>query len=114
MILAIDAGNSNIVFGTVSEGQVGTVFRIHTDQNSTAEEYGITAQMLASVQSEKSVQKDLTGEETESQHAEDTKTQDVESLRPETESSQDDMLAMAAMRRKTLQTIHSVSGRPRT
>ena len=63
----------------------------------TAEEYGITAQMLASVQSEKSVQKDLTGEETESQHAEDTKTQDVESLRPETESSQDDMLAMAAM-----------------
>ncbi len=46
MILAIDAGNSNIVFGTVSEGQIGTVFRIHTDQNSTAEEYGIKLKQL--------------------------------------------------------------------
>ena len=46
MILAIDAGNSNIVFGTVSEGQIGTVFRIHTDQNSTTEEYGIKLKQL--------------------------------------------------------------------
>ena len=65
----------------------------HTDGNG---EYGITAQMLASVQSEKSVQKDLTGAETESRNSEDTKTQDTGSLSKETESSQDEMYKMAA------------------
>ena len=46
MILAIDAGNSNIVFGTVEGGQIGTVFRIHTDLSYTAEEYGIKLRQL--------------------------------------------------------------------
>ena len=63
----------------------------------TAEEYGITAQMLASVQSENGVQKDPAWEMTESQNSEDTKTQDAESLSPETESSQDDLHLMSEM-----------------
>ena len=46
MILAIDAGNSNIVFGTVEGGRIGTVFRIHTDLGYTAEEYGIKLRQL--------------------------------------------------------------------
>jgi type III pantothenate kinase len=46
MILAIDAGNSNIVFGTVEGGQIGTVFRIHTNLSYTAEEYGIKLRQL--------------------------------------------------------------------
>ena len=46
MILAIDAGNSSITFGTVEGGQIRGVFRIHTDLSYTPEEYGIKLKQL--------------------------------------------------------------------
>ena len=41
MILAIDAGNTDIVLGTVEEGEIRTVARMHTERDYTPEEYGI-------------------------------------------------------------------------
>ena len=46
MILAIDAGNSSIAFGTVEGGKIRRVFRIHTDLSYTSEEYGIKLKQL--------------------------------------------------------------------
>lgn len=46
MILAIDAGNTNIVFGTIENGEIGTVARIHTERDYTPEEYGIKIKSL--------------------------------------------------------------------
>jgi len=46
MILAIDIGNSNIVFGTIDRGEIGTIVRIHTEPNNTAAEYGIKIRQL--------------------------------------------------------------------
>lgn len=46
MILAIDAGNTDIVFGTIEEGEIGTVARIHTERDYTPEEYGIKIRAL--------------------------------------------------------------------
>ena len=46
MILAIDAGNSNIVLGTVEEGTVRNVVQIHTEPKNTAAEYGIKIRQL--------------------------------------------------------------------
>ena len=41
MILAIDIGNSNIVFGIYSESKWQHVWRIQTDANKTADEYEV-------------------------------------------------------------------------
>jgi len=46
MILAIDIGNSNIVLGTIADGKIGTIVRIHTEPNDTAAEYGIKIRQL--------------------------------------------------------------------
>ena len=46
MILAIDVGNSSIIFGTIENGEIGTVVRIHTEANGTAAEYGIKIRQL--------------------------------------------------------------------
>lgn len=41
MILAIDVGNTDIVFGTIEAGAIGTVARIHTQRDYTPDEYGV-------------------------------------------------------------------------
>ena len=46
MILAIEAGNTDIVFGTIENGEIGTVARIHTERDYTPEEYGIKIRAL--------------------------------------------------------------------
>ena len=46
MILAIDAGNTDITFGTIEDGAIGTVARIHTERDYTPEEYGIKIKSL--------------------------------------------------------------------
>ncbi|MBQ3756513.1 MAG: type III pantothenate kinase [Oscillospiraceae bacterium] len=46
MILAIDAGNTDITFGTIEDGVIGTVARIHTERDYTPEEYGIKIKSL--------------------------------------------------------------------
>ena len=37
MILAVDVGNTNIVFGGISEGKTSFISRIGTDKNKTAD-----------------------------------------------------------------------------
>ena len=34
MILAIDVGNTNIVIGTIEDGVIGNIVRIHTERSS--------------------------------------------------------------------------------
>lgn len=46
MILAVDAGNTNVVLGTIENGEILNVLRLHTDLNNTAEEYSITIRQL--------------------------------------------------------------------
>ena len=46
MILAIDVENSNIVLGTIENGEIGTIVRMHTELNATAAEYGIKIRQL--------------------------------------------------------------------
>ena len=46
MILAVDAGNTNIVLGTIENGSVDRVVRVHTELNYTAAEYGIQLRQL--------------------------------------------------------------------
>ena len=41
MILAVDVGNTNIVFGGISEGKTSFISRIGTDKNKTADEYAV-------------------------------------------------------------------------
>ena len=41
MILAIDVGNTNIVIGTIDNGKIGSIVRIHTDTRETEAEYMI-------------------------------------------------------------------------
>ena len=41
MILAIDVGNTNIVLGSIDEGKIVNVVRIHTDTRETEAEYTI-------------------------------------------------------------------------
>ena len=41
MILAIDVGNTNIVIGTINNGAIGSIVRIHTDTRETEAEYMI-------------------------------------------------------------------------
>lgn len=46
MILAVDVGNTNIVLGTIDNGEIGTIVRIHTEPDDTAAEYGIKIRQL--------------------------------------------------------------------
>ena len=46
MILAIDVGNTDLVLGTIEEGNIGSIVSIHTEVSSTAAEYGIKIQQL--------------------------------------------------------------------
>ncbi len=46
MILAIDAGNTNIVFGGITNGKTAFISRIGTDRNKTADEYAVQIKIL--------------------------------------------------------------------
>ncbi len=46
MILAIDAGNTNIVLGGISEGKTAFIARIGTDKNKTSDEYAVQIKIL--------------------------------------------------------------------
>lgn len=46
MILAIDVGNTNIVFGGISNGKTAFISRIGTDKNKTADEYAVQIKIL--------------------------------------------------------------------
>ena len=41
MILAIDIGNSNIVLGGITDGNIDFIARTSTDRIKTADQYGI-------------------------------------------------------------------------
>ena len=46
MILAIDVGNTNIVFGGIADGKTAFISRIGTDKNKTADEYAVQIKIL--------------------------------------------------------------------
>ena len=46
MLLAFDVGNSNIVLGVFKEGELITNWRIETDNNKSADEYGMIVSQL--------------------------------------------------------------------
>ena len=46
MILAIDVGNTNIVFGGIFDGKTAFISRIGTDKNKTADEYAVQIKIL--------------------------------------------------------------------
>lgn len=46
MLLAIDAGNTNIVFAIVKDGEIRTRWRIATDPRRTADEYAVWLRQL--------------------------------------------------------------------
>lgn len=46
MLLAIDAGNTNVVFALVKEGEIRTRWRIATDPRRTADEYAVWLRQL--------------------------------------------------------------------
>ena len=47
MILAIDVGNTNIVIGTIENGEIDNIARIHTDLRETGTEYAIKLRQIA-------------------------------------------------------------------
>ena len=47
MILAIDVGNTNIVIGTIENGEINNIVRIHTDLRETGTEYAIQLRQIA-------------------------------------------------------------------
>ena len=49
MILALDVGNTNIVFGTVKDGKTAFSSRIHTDRNKTEDEYAVILKTLIDI-----------------------------------------------------------------
>ena len=46
MILAIDVGNSNIVFGAIENGEISKTIHMHTDLKYTTEEYVVKLEQL--------------------------------------------------------------------
>ena len=46
MILAIDIGNTNIVFGVFNDKILAANWRLSTDRNRTADEYGVLLKEL--------------------------------------------------------------------
>lgn len=49
MILAIDVGNTNIVFGGIEKGKTKFLSRVHTDRNKTEDEYAVIFNMLIEI-----------------------------------------------------------------
>ena len=49
MILAIDVGNTNIVFGGVSDGKTAFISRISTDKDKTSDEYAVQIKILIDI-----------------------------------------------------------------
>jgi len=47
MILAIDVGNTNIVLGTIENGEIHHIVRIHTDPRLTGTEYALKLSQIA-------------------------------------------------------------------
>ena len=47
MILAIDVGNTNIVLGTIENGEINHIVRIHTDPRLTGTEYALKLSQIA-------------------------------------------------------------------
>ena len=50
MILAVDVGNTNIVFGCIEDGEILNIVRIHTNDSSTDVEYAIKLKQILEVQ----------------------------------------------------------------
>jgi len=50
MLLAIDAGNTNMVFALVDDGQIRTRWRIATDARRTADEYAVWLHQLIALE----------------------------------------------------------------
>ena len=48
MILAVDIGNTNIVLGTIEDGVIRNVIRVHTSIQATAAEYALSLSQLMS------------------------------------------------------------------
>ncbi|NIP29162.1 MAG: type III pantothenate kinase, partial [Candidatus Dadabacteria bacterium] len=46
MLLAIDIGNTNIVFGLINDDRIIHSWRIGTDRTKTHDEYGVLLRML--------------------------------------------------------------------
>ncbi|MEZ0242481.1 MAG: type III pantothenate kinase, partial [Sphingomonas sp.] len=46
MLLAVDAGNTNVVFALVENGQIRARWRIATDPRRTADEYAVWLSQL--------------------------------------------------------------------
>ena len=49
MILALDVGNTNIVFGGIENGKTAFFSRVHTDRNKTEDEYAVIFKTLISI-----------------------------------------------------------------
>jgi type III pantothenate kinase len=47
MLLAVDAGNTNVVFALVEDGEIRARWRIATDPRRTADEYAVWLNQLA-------------------------------------------------------------------
>ena len=50
MLLAVDAGNTNVVFALVEEGRIRARWRIATDPRRTADEYAVWLSQLLSLE----------------------------------------------------------------
>jgi pantothenate kinase type III len=59
MLLAVDAGNTNVVFALVDSGQIRARWRIATDPRRTADEYAVWLSQLLSLEGYD--RKDVTG-----------------------------------------------------
>ncbi len=55
MILALDVGNTNIVFGAVNGGKTSFLSRIHTDRNKTEDEYAVIMKTLIEINGMKKI-----------------------------------------------------------
>ena len=50
MLLAIDAGNTNVVFALLDRGEIKTRWRIATDPRRTADEYAVWLHQLLQIE----------------------------------------------------------------
>lgn len=55
MILTIDVGNTNIVFGGTENGKTAFFTRVHTDRNKTEDEYAVIFKILVEINGLKGV-----------------------------------------------------------
>ena len=49
MLLAFDVGNTNIVLGLFQDGRMITNWRLETDNNKSADEYGMIINQLMKI-----------------------------------------------------------------